>query len=355
MTTDAVSSKMAPPDEIPTEERAQPAGSQIPRIFGLMLLTATSMELSRLCLSPVYGSSARPYHFNWEINLVALVFITNAELSTQRQRYLVSAIPILGCAIPTILSQSFQLSSQMGPSWGPTITSLLTVLPLMYISLLQVFQDNIELAKQSPGLMESLGPYPTAPLLVAAWGTLYMFRKVTALALQLCINTFGTMTFTRFGMQAILSLVFAASAPSKIRYWMISLAFLSIFNIHVPAIWNDARLHTVLKNEGYAMVARQESVTGYISVLDNVKDGFRVMRCDHSLLGGEWLNKEAGSTSKLREPVYAIFVMLEAVRLAETKSMKKLTAKPDSERNALVVYVPSLTTHLQHIDNHVAA
>ena len=100
----------------------------------------------------------------------------------------------------------------------------------------------------------------------------------------------------------------------------------------------------MLEREGYALLARQESVTGYISVLDNVKEGFRVMRCDHSLLGGEWLKQEAGSI--LREPVYAIFVMLEAVRLVETVGMKRAPAKADVNKNALVMYVETPKIHV---------
>ena len=328
-------------EETPRSSQPDPAGpSPIPRIFGLTLLTALSIETTRLCLSPVYGSSSKvPSSLNWEVNLVALVFITNSEASPALQSQLTSFIPVLGCAIPTILSQSFQFSSQFGPSWGPILTSLVTVLPLLYLTLLQVLQDNMVIAKQTPDLLSSLGPYPGAPLLLAAWGMLYTFRRVAALGLQFCIDTFGTAIFTRFGMQVILSLVFAGWAWQRRQYLVISLALLSVFNIHMPAIWNDARLHGVLEREGYALVARQDSVTGYISVLDNLKDGFRIMRCDHSLLGGEWLRRETGS--KLREPVYAVFVMLEAVRLVETISMKQAPAKADADRKALVMYADS--------------
>ncbi|KAL8691029.1 MAG: hypothetical protein Q9224_004266 [Gallowayella concinna] len=93
-------------------------------------------------------------------------------------------------------------------------------------------------------------------------------------------------------------------------------------------------LNGTLQDFGYSLVARQESNTGYISVLDNVKDGFRVMRCDHSLLGGEWL-PQPGYEHNLREPVYAIFVMLEAVRLAQPDS--GVQEDQGIPKNALVV------------------
>jgi hypothetical protein len=55
------------------------------------------------------------------------------------------------------------------------------------------------------------------------------------------------------------------------------------------------------------------------------------MRCDHSLLGGEWLSR-SDRNSILAEPIYGVFVMLEAVRLVEVKK-----SVPDSEAKALVM------------------
>jgi len=61
---------------------------------------------------------------------------------------------------------------------------------------------------------------------------------------------------------------------------------------------------------------------------------FRVMRCDHSLLGGEWLltpqRKLRGQTE--RETIYSVFTMLEAVRLVNSTSQI-----PDSEKSALFI------------------
>lgn len=59
------------------------------------------------------------------------------------------------------------------------------------------------------------------------------------------------------------------------------------------------------------------------------------MRCDHSLLGGEfWVDdqrREEGIT--VPEPIYAVFAMLEAVRLIEGSGQ----ARPDDDKNALVM------------------
>ena len=80
---------------------------------------------------------------------------------------------------------------------------------------------------------------------------------------------------------------------------------------------------------GWTLIDRQESVTGYISIIESAQKGFRVMRCDHSLLGGEWL---ASRKRRLADPIYGVFAMLEAVRLVEVPAKV-----PDKEANALVM------------------
>lgn len=88
---------------------------------------------------------------------------------------------------------------------------------------------------------------------------------------------------------------------------------------------------------------RAESVTGYVSVLENLDMQYRVLRCDHSLLGGEWLvtdeRRKQGIT--VSEPIYAVFEMLEAVRLVQVAEDSKI----DSEKSALVVYVHPFPQH----------
>lgn len=62
---------------------------------------------------------------------------------------------------------------------------------------------------------------------------------------------------------------------------------------------------------------------------------YRAMRCDHSLLGGEWLLTEERREKegwKVDEPIYSVFETLEAVRLVETEP-----AILDAEAQALVI------------------
>jgi hypothetical protein len=86
----------------------------------------------------------------------------------------------------------------------------------------------------------------------------------------------------------------------------------------MPLPYHMGVLNDALVGSGYRVLARQESVTGYISVLENAEQRFRVMRCDHSLLGGEWLEPPGTERRNVvGEPIYAVFAMLEAVRLVD--------------------------------------
>ncbi|KFX97789.1 hypothetical protein V490_02636 [Pseudogymnoascus sp. VKM F-3557] len=99
-----------------------------------------------------------------------------------------------------------------------------------------------------------------------------------------------------------------------------------------PSPWATQALNSSLLAQDYRLIARQDSNTGYISVLESVSSQFRVLRCDHSLLGGIWTMQQPGYKPVVGEPVYAIFTMLEAVRLIEAP-----VSVPDSEAQALVI------------------
>ncbi|KAL9027828.1 MAG: hypothetical protein Q9196_003710 [Gyalolechia fulgens] len=127
------------------------------------------------------------------------------------------------------------------------------------------------------------------------------------------------------------ALFFASSNPAFV---VIPILQSVLFTTYFPSSYTNAMLNTTLQKHGFSLIARQDSNTGYISVLDNERDGFRVMRCDHSLLGGEWTSPR-GHASRLREPIYAIFVMLEAVRLVEPTS--EISRAQRVQESALVV------------------
>jgi hypothetical protein len=103
-------------------------------------------------------------------------------------------------------------------------------------------------------------------------------------------------------------------------------------NPHHNSVSTNKILNAMLAKYNFAVLERHDSTTGYVSVVENQKDNFIALRCDHSLLGGEWLvtpeREKRGQVQ--RETIYSVFTMLESVRLIKPKE-----ATPDSEKHAL--------------------
>jgi hypothetical protein len=99
----------------------------------------------------------------------------------------------------------------------------------------------------------------------------------------------------------------------------------------------------------YTYLARGESITGMISVVENSDKGFRVLKCDHSLLGGLWYgikyNELAAQgvppgnldrrTLEEAESVYTAFLVQEAVRLIKRPDIEQR----EPEDKALIMYL----------------
>ena len=76
--------------------------------------------------------------------------------------------------------------------------------------------------------------------------------------------------------------------------------------------------------------------------MESKEAGFRALRCGHSLLGGEWLPRPGRhqKLEELQEPIFTIFILLEAVRLVEVAGHEPSNASAqagDPPKQALVV------------------
>ena len=343
------------------------------RILTIIVLVALSAEVSKLCLSPVYGSIATSKANLWETSRVTisnfkirtyislpnlLVLLTAPLLRSYLRRsqlaMITGLLPIYGICIPALQSYLYKLSS-IGPIWGLILTGCCTSVLLFYLSVLSVLgiaeklYMNYMYAEEAGALQQGITPTMHCLQLTftiicyAIIETIQaVFRPVIAWLVGLWSGK--SALFSRFGLQAIISLSYAVLERSYKRlalFGILPLLHLVSVNPHLPLKYNTAALNATLQARGFSLVDRQESLTGYISVLDNVNDGFRVMRCDHSLLGGEWINKPEGHPAVLNEPIYAIFLMLEAVRLVQTVSAGDTT---DNDKNALIVWVQILAS-----------
>ncbi|KAL8886177.1 MAG: hypothetical protein Q9215_006079 [Flavoplaca cf. flavocitrina] len=228
----------------------------------------------------------------------------------------------------TAILYLFRFSGQLGASTGPLVSGLLACFPL---TLIGAVVANKRLART----IDEFGFDGRIPQIITSLVWLVAYKPPNFFTSLL----FGTIfTKSRLAFYYLLAIPQTLISPSKYLYLavlpVLHTTFLSVYS---PLPYSDTLLNTTLQQHGYSFIARQESLTGYISVLDNNKDGFRVMRCDHSLLGGEWF-PQPGYETQLREPVYAIFVMLEAVRLMQSVDDSENQQKNgNSEKSALVI------------------
>jgi len=263
-------------------------------------------------------------------------WVAKDSLQGRHSRKVIKLLPVLAFSIPTIQFFLFQQSSRLGPLVGPVITELLTYYPLVAISAFAgaIAPEDVNLSQWGMVMVDQ-GLFA---------GSVWLFVVIEQAVTKALSEYIGSRLFTtRIGLQFVAAALYAVSLPSK---WLLltipSILFCVLFNVHVPLAHTTALLNSTLQTHNYIILDRQESLTGYLSVLENVQDNFRVLRCDHSLLGGEWTQIPNRHNPMVKEPVYVIFTMLEAVRLIEKDD--DVLRRADSDSNALVMYgLPLLT------------
>ena len=235
-------------------------------------------------------------------------------------------LPLVAAYIPVLQFLLFKVSGSLGANYGPLITEALTFFPLLMLSVscTATALDGLEL--NTTGRMAWFSDA------MPGIGS-YAFYKSMEFVSNNQIHRMIGQTFlqTRLGLQILLTGLYSLLAPSRLLLFAIpAMLHTALFNVHVPYSYTTTSLNTTMAKDGWALIDRQESLTGYISVIESGERGFRVMRCDHSLLGGEWLPSK--KNQRLAEPIYGVFVMLEAVRLVEVPNPIL-----DKEASALVM------------------
>ena len=328
---------MAPHLRRPAEPEVEVADEKRTNLTTYILaLTAISRKVTVLCLVPVYGSFSleSPYSSSLDFSMLlgsfAIIALTHKAVNPD---WLILAISLLGCASPSITSYFYSFSNYLGPHWGPLVPSLFTNLALTSTAL--YFAAYSDWRQPKYAIFKGFGKFSFAIMLGIAYAFLVLFEQIIHVVLYSSAGTAILSSIGRYGLQTGLSCGFAFLGRSRKSLIILPVLLLAAYNSHIPFSSNIARLNANLEVEGYQLIDRRESVTGYVSVLENLKDGFRVLRCDHSLLGGEWTRYPGGYVPKLKEPIYAIFVMLEAVRLVQTEPLKNIELKLPEKQQAL--------------------
>ena len=277
----------------------------------------------------MFGSIGPSVYHDYLVNTAVLFAWTLTGVTNPKKSNILNHLLALASAQSTIQYYLYQYSGLLGPVNGPLLIELLTCFPVIFLShyLAATALSSIASRRYSRRAQHvGFG--------VASYLFFVSIRKLSAAFFS--HNVGSSIIFTRISLQLTVACSYALTLPSKVLL-LVALPFLHtlILNTHLPLSHTTARLNATLHTHNYSLLARQESLTGYISVLENLKDEFRVLRCDHSLLGGDWIVPQT-YPSRVKEPIYSIFVMLEAVRLVEVPEQD--INLQDHEANALVMY-----------------
>ncbi len=323
------------------------------RVLLLLTVAAASANASVAALSPVFGAIPAG---RWHSVLVASACFAgwSSNLHLRRllpeQRPLALWLPLLAAYLPVVQFYVVPMLGRAalmgGARWAPAVAEALTLFPLL-ASTVACVATELEAAT---GLGEALrlpGWIGDALPGIGSWSVFKLaegLTEVTGVAAPAsgAVSLLGTRIVRQMAIAVayVLALPFPMRASARVvptlLYALPALLHSVAFNTHVAgAPWALAATNRVLgrgggDDGGWLVLDRRESVTGYVSVVENLAQGFRVLRCDHSLLGGEWTRFPANPVA---EPIYGVFVMLEAVRLVQTAA----SDTPDTEKTSLVV------------------
>ncbi|CAK7209922.1 hypothetical protein SCUCBS95973_000609 [Sporothrix curviconia] len=311
------------------------------RVLLLLTLAAASANASVAALSPAYGAIPAGL---WHSVLVASALFTgwSSNLHLRRllppSRPLASFLPLLAAYVPAVqffLSNgAFSVSTWVGPRWGPVVVEALTLFPLLAATTACVATElesatGIDEVVRLPRWIGDALPG------IGSWTVFRLAESMTAVAGTASSSTPAVLLWlsTRVASQLAIAAAYCTVAPPS-RLWLYAVPALLhalALNSHLAGSpWALATTNRGLRDDGWVVLDRRESITGYVSVVENLSQGFRVLRCDHSLLGGEWTRYPANPVA---EPIYGVFVMLEAVRLIDVPGK----VADDADASCLVV------------------
>lgn len=336
-----------PKDAEPQHLPATTLLKNVARAMALIVIAGVASPVSQLNLTPVFGSIPASLHHQQAMTVIALAGLGIRRLLKGYVSVDVSAwVTVLAYWTPLIQCYLFPHSTQLGIDYGPLIVESLTYFPVLFLSMFAVSDllDTVDFSRWD--MPSSLGD---AILPMTSYVGVSFISRFFGGLLPAFVGQH--VYLTRIGFQMLLASASALITPSK----LLVLAFPAILhtlwlNPHNPAehAFQSANA-TLASTQNFTILARQESLTGYVSVIENSADNaFRLMRCDHSLLGGEWLVTPAAYKlgQRQKESIFAVFVLLEAVRLVENPELEPIGSipraldikpTPESEKAALVI------------------
>lgn len=306
------------------------------RIAALLFLTACISPISQLTLAPTLGTvlSSKNHAtmisltFLLGFDLVPWMFPSSRHSSPSRNppNRATQILPIWSFYIPLIQVLLIDVNDTLGAVGGAIVNGFLSCHVANYLSanILGIHLKNL--------VSESiqLTPAVRTILLITSLLAHRLLEATISNHTRLLLYTFN---LTPLHLQLLLALSYTLLLPQ----WTSLLALPAISH----ALLLNPHLSLPLTNHSlapynYTLFARHWSPYSYISILLNTAESYTLLRSDHSLLGGEFHltpHRQTTQSWHVSEPIYAVFSMLEAVRLVHTSP----PLPPDSHSSALVI------------------
>jgi hypothetical protein len=302
----------------------------------VLTLAALVSPVSQQTLAPVFGAIPSSVNHAQAVTATVLLgYIWRAFLKTSQTTSILPYLALFAFWLPGFQHYLFKYSAQLGPVAGPILQGFLSCHTIIIGCAYAVAQKM-----ETLDLQERLGHIAGVAIPAIALDLLY-FRPLEHALAHFALPWLHSVTdfFSPVRLQLLIAAGIAAVSPSR-PYWLFSLAapallYAFLANPHFEGPYNVALVNRDLALHNWTLIDRAWSNTGYLSVLESQAYEYRVLRCDHSLLGGEWLLTNERMTKsgwRVTEPIYHVFQMLEAVRLMEIE-----TPVADSAAQALVV------------------
>ncbi|TIB74010.1 S-adenosyl-L-methionine-dependent methyltransferase [Wallemia mellicola] len=309
------------------------------KLASLVALTAYLLAfqsyLIKSSLNPVFGA------FNTEIPhrvLTGVLSVLPLPLAMQKDnlRGIRNTIKPFAVVLICALSNPFTVriiaekSSEYGIVWGPRVAWAVLQAPAWIFAVTNLYEHLLKLCPEALQYgLPLLGSF-TIPSVEAS-----LTRMLTRGFLSSYMPSDPTAFLKLISLPAALISVVIALGMGKAEKDSIFTSSKSRNLLVIPVILVALTLANFAPREavpGHPILDRTQSVTGQIIVGEDLNQGFRYMRADHSLLGGLWVgpSKDAllnqyGQDADLNdelvvknsESIYTTFLLQEAVRLVE--------------------------------------
>jgi hypothetical protein len=328
------------------------ADQAVPIVVLVSILSVVSY-VSQVILHPVYGSVGTALHHYNVVFTIATVTSFSAFLGIGLER-----LPkrnwrgvalILICA-PLILPTLFRYSTRWGPIWGPILTQAVMTWPCVFFASHDISRRVADAIGRHRN-HNSLLLRTFLALSVSVLLTIFLNvteRNVFAPFFQPLIGIF----WSRFSLLLYLGVLglFIDNIPKSRNETSNLFIAMAIILPTILLALNQSHITTGVTPSllarlppEYIYLDRRESITGMITVVEKSDSGYRVLKCDHSLLGGLWtglklrqLSAEGVTGEDLEqrsideaESVYTAFLVQAAVRLVR---------RPQTGKNVLIMY-----------------